>query len=87
MLYLLVPTGDAEWKDMRLFTTFSAVEQVVSRGMDECRRANLSERWCFVIAYEGTDELRPVWGYTIYEGYLQRCAITSSPSESSLQPQ
>ncbi len=76
MLYLLVPVGSTEWRDMRLFTTFSAVEQVVNKGIEEMREAGVPERWCFVVAYDGTDELRPVWGYTIYEGYLQRYAIT-----------
>ncbi len=76
MLYILVPTGGAEWHDMRLFTTFSAVEQVVAKEIQERRSEGLPDRWCFVIAYDGTDELRPVWGYTIYEGYLQRYALT-----------
>ena len=87
MLYLLVPTGNAEWEDMRIFTTFSAVEQVVETGIHQCRAAGLSDRWCFVIAYDGTDELHPIWGYVIYDGYLQRCAITQSHVESSLPRQ
>jgi hypothetical protein len=87
MIYLLVPTGNPEWDDMRLFTTFSAIEQVVAKGIEERRERRENERWCFVIAYDGEDELRPLWGYTIYDGYLQRCAITQSLSESSLQRQ
>jgi len=87
MIYLLVPTGHPEWDDMRVFTSFSAVEQVVAKGIAERRARGQSDRWCFVIAYEGTDEVHPVWGYMIYEGYLQRCAITQSLSESSLQQQ
>lgn len=85
MLYLLVPTGNPEWDDMRLFSTFSAVERVVNNEIAARKSKGQSERWCFVIAYEGGEELAPVWGYMIYEGYLQRCAITQSPSESSLQ--
>ena len=72
---------------MRIFTTFSAVEQVVAKGIEERVARKEHERWCFVIAYDGTDELLPMWGYMIYEGYLQRCAITQSPSESLLQRQ
>jgi hypothetical protein len=87
MLYLLVPTGDAEWHDMRIFTTFSATEQVVAKGIELRRSKGLPDRWCFVIAYDGTDELHPVWGYIIYEGILQRYALTQSPSESSHLPQ
>ena len=87
MIYLLVPTGNSEWDDMRIFTTFSSVEQVVAKGINECKARGHHERWCFVIAYDGADELHPQWGYMIYEGYLQRCAITQSLSESSLQKQ
>lgn len=87
MIYLLVPTGNSEWDDMRLFTSFSAVEQTVAKGIAERKSRRESERWCFVIAYDGTDELHPVWGYMIYDGYLQRCAITQSLSESLLQQQ
>jgi hypothetical protein len=87
MIYLLVPTGNSEWEDMRIFTTFSAVEQVVNKGIEERVARGERDRWCFVIAYDGTDELHPLWGYMIYEGYLQRCAITQSLSESLLQKQ
>lgn len=83
MLYLLVPIGSTEWRDMRLFTTFSCLEQVVYTEMERRLAQGKPERWCFVVAYDGTDEIRPVWGYTIYEGYLQRYAITQSPSGSS----
>ena len=79
MLYLLVPIGNSEWQDMRLFTTFSAVEQVVEREVKVRKNNRLPEVWCSVIAYDGTDELRPVWGYYSMDGYLQRFAITQSP--------
>lgn len=78
MIYLLIPRGDSDWKDMRMFTSFSSVEQVVDAGIKDRAARNVDTRWCFVVAYEGTDELSPVWGYMIYEGYLQRCAITQS---------
>jgi hypothetical protein len=78
MLYLLVPTGNVEWPDMRMFTSFSAVEQVVERQIKVRREQKLPEAWCSVIAYDGTDELTPVWGYYIMGGYLQRFAITQS---------
>ena len=84
MLYLLVPTGNPEWEDMRMFTSFAAVEQV---ALTEAKRRNqqrIYDEWCFVIAYDGVDELVPLWGYHIIDGYLQRFAITQSPSGSSL---
>lgn len=76
MIYLLVPTEHSTWQDMRLFTTFSSLEQMVTSGIRQCRSQGLPDQWCYVIAYEGTDELSPVWGYIIYEGYLQRCVLT-----------
>lgn len=82
MLYLLVPTGNSEWQDMRLFTSFSAMEQVVDKEIERRRREKLHEQWCFVVAYDGTDELHPIWGYYVMDGYLQRCAITQSPLKS-----
>lgn len=78
MLYLLVPTGNPEWEDMRLFTSFSAVEQVAVTEATRRKQQRILDAWCFVVAYEGTDELRPVWGYYLIDGQLQRCAITQS---------
>jgi hypothetical protein len=64
---------------MRMFSTFAALEQVVATGIEECRAQNRPDQWCFVIAYDGIDEPRPVWGYLIYDGYLQRCSLNPSP--------
>jgi len=87
MIYLLIPTGTPGWDDMRIFTTFSSMEQVVMTEVASRQARGLSDRWCFIIAYDGVDELSPVWGYVMYEGYLQRCTITQSLSESLLQQQ
>ena len=83
MLYVLVPTGNAEWDDMQYFTSFSAVEQVVLTEAKRRNQQRILDAWCFVIAYDGVDELLPMWGYQIIDGYLQRFAITQSPSGSS----
>lgn len=82
MLYLLVPTGNPEWESMRLFTSFAAVEQVAVREAVRRKQERILDAWCFVIAYDGTDELRPLWGYYLIDGQLQRFAITQSPSIS-----
>jgi len=79
MLYLLVPTGTPEWSDMRVFTSFSAVEQIVEREALRRNQQRITDAWCYVIAYEGVDELHPVWGYYLIDGRLQRFAITQSP--------
>ena len=70
MLYVLLPRGTLEWDDIRVFTTFSAVEQQVTPDT-------------YILAYEGTDELTPIWIYQLEKGKLQRWAISRSPSGSS----
>ncbi len=84
MLYLLVPTGNPEWSDMRMFTSFAAVEQIAVTEAKIRKQQRINDAWCFVIAYDGVDELVPMWGYYLIEGQLQRHAITQSPSGSSL---
>ena len=86
MLYLLVPTGNPEWEDMRMFTSFSTVEQVAVTEAKRRKQERILDAWCFVIAYDGVDELVPMWGYYLIEGQLHRYAITQSPSGSSLPP-
>lgn len=76
MLYVLVPTGNPEWTDMRFFTSFSAVEQVVTQEAKSRKQHRIMDAWCFVVACDGVDELRPVWGYHLIDGILQRFAIT-----------
>lgn len=77
MIYMLVPTGGAEWEDMRLFSEFSAVEQVVRQGIDKRRLHKKHVQWCFVIAYDGTDELIPIFEFHITD---TGAIIRTSPS-------
>lgn len=65
MIYLLVPTGGAEWTDLRMFTSYTCVEQIVKQGIQQRYIQRRHIDWCFVIAYEGTDELRPVFEFHI----------------------
>ena len=70
MLYVLYPRAELEWDDPRIFTTFAGVEPLIDADH-------------FVIAYEGTDELLPVWIFQLEKGKIERWALTRSPSESS----
>lgn len=65
MLYVLLPRGDLGWDDLRIFTTFAAVERLID---DEH----------FAIAFEGTDELSPMWVFQMEKGKLARWALTRS---------
>jgi hypothetical protein len=65
---MLVPRGHAEWEDVRLFTSFSAVEQAMKKVKGD---------WCFTIAFEGLDELLPVYLYRFKNGIIVRELIPS----------
>lgn len=66
MLYVLLPRGALDWDDIRVFSSFSAVEQAVTPQS-------------YIIAFEGTDELKPCWIYQLENGRLQRWALSRSP--------
>jgi hypothetical protein len=70
MLYLLLPVGTIDWDDIRIFTSFAHVETLATPGF-------------YVLAYEGIDELRPVWIYQREGGFLRRYPVsTRLPSGS-----
>jgi hypothetical protein len=62
MVYALLPRGSLDWDDIRIFTTFAAVEPLILQGT-------------FVIAMEGTDELTPAWIYQLEQGRIRRYPI------------
>jgi hypothetical protein len=66
MIYVLLPRGDLGWDDIRIFTSFSAVERMIDREH-------------FVIAFEGVDELSPVWIFQLEKGKIERWALNRSP--------
>lgn len=69
MIYLLLPRGALDWDDIRVFTSFAAVERHLTATT-------------YVIAYEGTDELTSCWIYQLEKGKIQRWAVSPSPSGS-----
>lgn len=66
MIYVLFPQGDLGWDDLRVFTTFGAAEAAVTP-------------YTFIVAFEGTDELKPVWVYRMERGTLRRYPVSRSP--------
>lgn len=69
MVYVLLPRGAIEWDDIRMFTSFGAVERLLTPTT-------------YVIAYEGVDELTPCWIYQLEKGRVERWSLSRSPSES-----
>ncbi len=66
LLYVVVP-HDSKWSDLSFFMSYSAMEQFVLEFARIQKRLPSSVDWCEIYAYEGTDELHPVFKYTIQE--------------------
>lgn len=65
MLYMIVPHRSRTHDECRFFTSFALAEQAVlgsARGYEE---AGDDPDWCYLLAYEGLDELRPIFLYTL----------------------
>lgn len=83
MIYILYMTG-GDLTDVRVFTSFSHMEQEVLRMARLRQSWGSTPDWCTVHAYEGVDELVPVWGYYVHSTLsLVRYALSPSPSGSS----
>lgn len=66
MLYALIPCGWAAGREgPRYFTSYSSVEQAALTAARGFESMNLDPEWCTIIAYDGTDELYPVFLYTL----------------------
>ena len=67
MIYALYEIGKSvEWDTIRLFTSFSSLEQTMIRN-------KLNQH--YVVAYDGVDELKPVWCYQLVKGVLKRFSL------------
>jgi hypothetical protein len=62
MMYIVFPRGDLGWDDIRIYTTFSAVERLLHAGT-------------YAIGYEGADELIPVWLFQMESGRIRRYPV------------
>jgi hypothetical protein len=67
MIYILYELGKtADWDTLRMFTSFSSLEQTMIKN-------NLKSH--YAVAYDGVDELVPVWSYQLVKGILQRFSL------------
>jgi N-methylhydantoinase A/oxoprolinase/acetone carboxylase beta subunit len=62
---MLIPHVVPSVWDTRLFSTYSAAEQTVLTVAKHMAREGRDPDWCTMVAYEGTDELHPLFMYTI----------------------
>jgi hypothetical protein len=82
MIYVLFPHG-GERDDVRIFTSFSHVEQEALRMARLRKEWGVETDWCAIYAYEGVDELKPYWGYFVDSSLvLRRYSLSLSPSRS-----
>jgi hypothetical protein len=65
MLYVLIPHRAQGQEDVRFFTSFGAGEQAMHQGAAGYVREGHGFDWAILMAYEGTDELFPIFLYTL----------------------
>lgn len=65
MHYVLIPHAARSYEDFRHFATFAMAEQAVFLAAQGFEILGQDPDWCILIAYDGVDELRPVFLYTI----------------------
>lgn len=84
MLYVVIPHTATNWETVRIFTNYAAAEQSVLLAAKGFEREGYSPDWCTLIAYDGIDELLPVFVYFITDSrHLHRAPWPSPlPSES-----
>ena len=66
MIYAVVPHNQSE---KRFFASFSGVEQFVVMHARYLDSRSLPWDWCDIVAYDGIDELIPVFVYRLVDGY------------------
>jgi hypothetical protein len=65
MLFVLIPHEARDVEDFRFFLNFPSAEQVILRAAQGFEHEGRNPDWCYLIAYDGTDELLPVFLYTL----------------------
>jgi hypothetical protein len=68
MLFVLIPHNARSYEDFRIFTSFASAEQQIFLAAHGYKRLGEDPDWCSLIGYEGTDEVHPVFLYTLVGG-------------------
>ena len=80
MLYALIPHAARSHEDFRYFANFAMAEQAVFLAAQGYERTGHDPDWCILIAYDGVDELRPVFLYSVIASDRLRRDPYPSPS-------
>jgi hypothetical protein len=65
MLFVVIPHSGGSYEDFRFFSTFSSAEQAILLAAKGFERSRQNPDWCYMVGYDGIDELHPVFLYTI----------------------
>jgi hypothetical protein len=80
MLFVLIAHEARDVEDIRFFMSFPAAEQAVLQTARALTREGKAADWCYLIAYDGLDELRPVFLYMLVGGVHLHREPYPSPS-------
>lgn len=65
MIFVLIPHNTKAGESFRIFTSYSAVEQAALVAARDFERYGLDPNWCYIISYDGQDELYATFIYTL----------------------
>ena len=65
MIYIIVPHNVNTWENLRIFMNYSAAEQAVLNSARGFLREGRNPDWCYLVAYDGADEVYPVFLYVL----------------------
>ncbi len=65
MLYMIIPHAAKNWIHLRMFPNYAAAEHIALTVARAIELEGHCPDWCEIVAYEGLDELRPVFVYTL----------------------
>lgn len=73
MLYVVVPCTGHSWEHMRFFTSYAAAEGLALETAKALERQRQDPDWCTIVGLDGTDELHPIFVYSLVgSAYLRR---------------
>ena len=77
MIYVLLPHTAKTWEHARIFLSYALVEQITLQTARALVRGGELEDWCTITAYDGMDEVHPVFVFWVEGGRLHRESVPS----------
>jgi hypothetical protein len=80
MIYMLVPHAARSRLHIRMFANYSVAEQTALTVARALEAEGKDPEWCEIIAYDGLDEMYPVFIYTLFRALRLHREPWPSPS-------